>query len=81
MSLAKVEKKEVVMDFDGAIEILKSRGRSTNLKKVAEEIGYTEVGLGKIRKIAPKPIKMLFHFLNDNMLKFEDVVKEVESNK
>jgi hypothetical protein len=75
------KKKEVIMDFEGAIAIMKSRGRDTNLRKVSEEIGYTVMGLGNLRKSAPKPVQMLFHFLKDNMLEFGDVVKEVESKK
>ena len=68
--------KEIYLDFDGAIEILKSRGRKVNLKTTSEEFGYTTVGIAKLKNKAPKSIEMLYKYLKENMLKFEDLVKE-----
>lgn len=70
--------KEIYLDFEGAIEILKSRGRKVSKKETAEEIGYTEPGMSKLRKKAPKSVAMVFKYLKDNMLTFEDLVKERE---
>lgn len=68
--------KEVYLDFVGAINELRKRGRDVDLKSTASEIGYTEAGLIKLRKKAPKAISMIHKYLKDNMLEFEDLVKE-----
>lgn len=70
--------KTVYLDFKGAMQILKQRGtdKEINQMTTAKEIGYTTVGMVKIGKEAPKAIKMVFKYLRDNDLKFEDLVKE-----
>jgi hypothetical protein len=70
--------KEVYLDFDGAIKELRNRGRQVNLESTAKEIGYTEPGLRKLRNKAPKSVAMVYKYLKDNMLEFEDLVKERE---
>jgi hypothetical protein len=72
---------EVYLDFEGTIEILKQRGRKVSIKETAKEIVYSEPGMMKIRKLAPKQIEMLYWYLKDNMLNFEDLVKERETLK
>lgn len=74
-------KKGTFFDFDGVIEILKNRGVRKTKKAIGLEIGFSESGMQKLGKTSPKAITMLHHFLQDNCLKFEDVVKEVESKK
>lgn len=70
------EKKEVYLDFDGCIEILKSRGREVDSQSTIKDIGYTRQAFGKIKKKAPKSVEMVFQYLKDNMLTFDDLVKE-----
>jgi hypothetical protein len=70
--------KEVYLDFEGAINELRNRGRQVNLESTAKEIGYTEPGLRKLRNKAPKSVAMVHKYLKDNMLEFEDLVKERE---
>jgi hypothetical protein len=70
--------KEVYLDFEGAIKELRNRGRQVNLESTAKEIGYTEPGLRKLRNKAPKSVAMVYKYLKDNMLEFEDLVKERE---
>jgi hypothetical protein len=70
--------KEVYLDFDGVIKELRNRGRQVNLESTAKEIGYTEPGLRKLRNKAPKSVAMVYNYLKDNMLEFEDLVKERE---
>lgn len=69
---------EVYLDFEGAIKELRNRGRQVNLESTAKEIGYTEPGLRKLRNKAPKSVAMVYKYLKDNMLEFEDLVKERE---
>jgi hypothetical protein len=70
--------KEVYLDFEGAIKELRNRGRQVNLESTAKDIGYTEPGLRKLRNKAPKSVAMVYKYLKDNMLEFEDLVKERE---
>ena len=72
--------KEIYLDFNGAINELRKRGRKVDMKSTASEIGYTEAGLIKLRKKAPKAIVMVHKYLKDNSLEFEDLVKEREIN-
>ena len=74
--MAKNLEKEIYLDFDGAIKILKERGRKVSIKETAKEIGYTEPGMMVMRKKAPKAIAMLHKYLKDNMLTFDELVKE-----
>ena len=78
VSEMKIIGKEVYLDFDGAMEILRSRGRKVSVKETAKEIGYSEPGLMYIRRKAPKSVAMVFKYLKENMLTFEDLVKERE---
>lgn len=71
------ERKQVVLDFDGAIAIFKGRGVKKDYKTIASEVGLTENGLRKLRRNTPKAVEVIYHFLKENDLKFEDLVKEV----
>lgn len=62
INISKNTAPEVYLDFEGVISILKSRGRKVNLKYVANEIGYSTVGMMNLRKKAPKQIAMLHKF-------------------
>lgn len=77
--MSDTKQKEVYLDFEGAMEILRSRGRKVSIKETAKEIGYSEPGLMHVRKKAPKSVAMVFKYLKDNMLTFEDLVKEREA--
>lgn len=66
---------DVFFDIEGVIEIMQKRGVKKNFEAIAKEFGYTTVGLRKLRHQAPKAVAVLYSFLNDNMLKFEDLVK------
>lgn len=75
------EIKDVYLDFESAILIFEKRGIEKGLEKIAGEIGYTMQGMRKLRKKAPKAVAILHHFLKENCLKFEDLVKECDSKK
>lgn len=70
------KEKEVYLDFEGTISLLKSRGADVDLRTTAKEVGYTEAGLGKLRKKAPKSVAMVHKYIQDNGLEFGDLVKE-----
>lgn len=75
--MATKAKKEVILDFNGTIEILRGRGKKVTLDSTAREIGYTYSSLVNLRKKAPKSVAVVFKYLKDNNLKFEDLVKEM----
>jgi len=70
--------KEVYLDFEGAIKVLRGQGKEVDLESTAKEIGYTRPGMIKLRKKAPKSVAMVHKYLKDNSLEFEDLVKERE---
>lgn len=70
------KKGEVYLDFAGAMQILKGRGQEVSVKKTIGQIGYTEDGYHKMQKKTPKAVEMVFRYLKENDLKFEDLVKE-----
>lgn len=70
------KKKEFYLDFEGAIKILEGRGINVSIKETANQIGYSQVGMMKLRKKAPKAIEMLAVYLQENVLRFEDLVKQ-----
>lgn len=70
------KEKELYLDFDGCIEILKKQGKEVDSNSTIKEIGYTRQAFGKIKKKAPKSIEMVYRYLKANDLKFEDLVKE-----
>ena len=74
--MAQEKLKEVYLDFDGTIEMLKSRGLKVTLDSTAKEIGYTNTSMNNLRKKAPKSVAMVHKYLKENFLKFEDLVKE-----
>lgn len=76
--MAENTRNEIYLDIDGTMEILKSRGRKVSVKETAKELGYSTVGMMNLRKKAPKQIEALYWYLKDNMLTFEDLVKERE---
>lgn len=74
--MAEKLKKEVYLDIDGTMEIIRSRGRKVSVKETAKELGYSTVGMMNLRNKAPKQIEAIYWYLKDNMLTFEDLVKE-----
>jgi hypothetical protein len=70
------KQKEVYLDFDNTIDILKKRGLKVTLDSTAKEIGYTGTSIVNLRKKAPKSVAMVHKYLKDNFLKFEDLVRE-----
>lgn len=77
----KIVPKDVYYDIDGVRAILLSRGVNKSLGDIAKEMGITDEGLRKLRKKGTQAVASLHHFAKDNMLRFEDIVKEVESKK
>lgn len=71
--------KDVYLDIDGVIDIMQKRGVMKNYEQIAKEFEMTTVSLRTARTKAPKQISSLNHFLKENMLRFEDLVKEVET--
>lgn len=76
--MAENVKREVYLDIDNTMQIIRSRGRKISVKETANELGYSTVGMMNLRKKAPKQIEALYWYLKDNMLTFEDLVKERE---
>jgi hypothetical protein len=79
--MAEKLRKEVYLDIDGTMEIIRSRGRKISVKETAKELGYSTPGMMNLRKKAPKQIEALYWYLKDNMLTFEDLVKERQIEK
>lgn len=75
------ERSDVFLDFNGVIKIFKDRGVAKTLGNISEETGNSLRTLDYQKKRAAPIVKMIFHFLKENDLKFEDLVKEVESKK
>lgn len=73
------EKADIYLDFDSCVKIFQARGVVKGTDLIAKEVGYTPEGLRKVRKKGPKIIASIYHFLKDNDLKFEDLVKECET--
>lgn len=78
---SKIVPKDVYYDIDGVRAILLSRGVQKSLEDIANEMGYTEEGLRKLRKKGTQAAASLLHFVKENMLRIEDIVKEVDSKK
>jgi len=80
MSKTDVEKDvpNVFLDFNGTISILRKRGVEANLGSTAKELGYSEQGFLKLRNNTPKVISVIHKYLKDNILSWEDLVKEVK---
>lgn len=82
MALAKLKKKRckvnrtpVYLDFKEVRKILKKRGFEKDMKTQSSEIGFTTVSIGTWQKEAPEIVTMIFHFLKDNRITFEQFVK------
>lgn len=75
------EKPDVFLDFKGVIKILKDRGVSKTLGDISAETGNSLRTLDYQKKRAAPIVKMIYHFMKENDLRFEDLVKEVESKK
>lgn len=71
----KVDKTPVFLDFDNVVEIMFKRGIKIELKDISKEVGFSTVSIGKWKKEAPEVVTMIYHFLNDNSLNFEDLIK------
>lgn len=69
--------KVVVVDLNGVFtKVSRQRGAKMNAVQFAKEYDLTNITVHAWNKEAPKAIRVLFKFLKDNNLKFEDVVKE-----
>lgn len=74
-----VEIKDVYLDFDNVIAVCLKRGVLKTKSSIVKETGYTWQGIELLKTKAPKAIAVLYHFLKENDLKMEDLVKECES--
>lgn len=72
----KIEKTDVFLDFKNVVAIMGKRGVVKNQKDIAKEVGFSTVSVGQWSRQAPEVVSMIYHFLKDNHLKFEDLVKE-----
>lgn len=81
MARCKIKKKPVFLDFNGVIKIVGERGVRKTLDSISKEVGFSLVSVGNWRSEAPEVVTMIHHFLKDNDLKFEDLVKECETKK
>lgn len=68
---------DVHLDINGIVEIMFQRGIRTDIKKISEELGYTDVAVYKLVKKAPKILAALLRFMKKNDLTFEELVKEI----
>ena len=71
---------DVHLDINGVIEIMFKRGVKKDLKQISEELGYTDVAVYKLVKKAPKVLAALHFFMKENMLTFDQLVKEIPKN-
>jgi hypothetical protein len=71
----KIDRPSVYLDFKGAIKLLEKGGVKKDLKTIATDIGFSTVSVGQWQKEAPEVVTMLFHFLKDNCITFEQFVK------
>jgi len=78
MGTGKVTNNEVLLDFDNVIAIMAKRGVKKNFNSISAEIDITTVGIRKWRNKAPEVVRVIHHFLKDNMLEWEDLVKEIK---
>ena len=74
----KVDKTDVYLDFRGAINILGKRGSVVKNVEISKNVGFSGTSLSKWNRCAPEVVSMIYHFLKDNDLRFEQFVKEVE---
>lgn len=79
MRTGKITKNEVLLDFDNVIDIVAKRGVKKNYNSISAEIDITTVGIRKWRHKAPEVVRVIHHFLKDNMLEWDDLVKEIKS--
>jgi predicted regulator of amino acid metabolism with ACT domain len=77
----KLDKTPVKLDFAGVIKILEKRGVKKNQKTIANEVGFSVVSVGQWNKEAPEIVTMIYHFLKDNHIDFEEFVKEIHTEK
>ena len=76
MARCKIKRKSVFLDFEGTNKILASRGVNKTKTDVSSETGFSIVSVRQWGRMAPEVVAMIHHYLKDNMLKFEDLVKE-----
>lgn len=80
MSIEKEGKKKVFLDFRSALlKLERERGIKKTLGSVSEESGFSRVSVCAWGKEAPAVVGVIYNFLKDNDLQFEDLVKEVVS--
>ncbi|APZ82915.1 hypothetical protein [Flavobacterium phage FL-1] len=80
MTQKKIEEKcSVFLDFKGVKEIFKNRGIDKSMSDIQSGMGISPRSLDYYKKEAPAIVAVIHHFLKENDLRFEDLVKEVES--
>lgn len=79
MARCKIKKHPVFLDFNGVIKIVQGRGVRKTIDSISKEVGFSLMSVGNWRKEAPEVVTMIHHFLKENDLKFEDLVKECET--
>ncbi len=71
-------KKETYLDFEPVLKSIREREEGIDLKTFSKSIGYSELGLRKLRTKAPKVVSIIYQLLKEHDLKFEDLVKEID---
>ena len=71
-------KNETYLDFEPVLKSMREKGEGVDLKTFSKSIGYSELGLRKLRTKAPKVVSIIYQLLKEHDLKFEDLVKEIE---
>lgn len=70
-------KNEVFLDFKSALAKLKiERNINRPIGSISDEMGVSRNAVLTYEQRAPTVVKIIYHFLKDNDLKFEDLVKE-----
>lgn len=80
MSSKKEVKKKVFLDFRSALlKLERERGIKKNLGSISDESGFSRVAICAWGKEAPAVVGVIYGFLKENNLEFNDLVKEIVS--
>lgn len=71
----KVEKAPVFLDFDSHINKLKGEGIKKQFKEISKDVGFSVMTINAWREEAPEVVTMIYHYLKENDLTFEEFVK------
>lgn len=78
----KKQDKQVFLDFRSVLlQLNREKGIKINFSGLSEETGFTRQAILKWEKEAPPIVSMIFHFIKEHDLKFEDLVKEVVNHE